>query len=113
MDGSGQIVAEYVWGLLEPIARIDLQNPANTRYYVIDGLGHVRALVAPNVAITEVWHYDSWATPSAPLPSGLSSRFCGTARMGTSISPSPGCTMSALASTTPVLNGGCNETPSV
>jgi len=33
---------------------------ANTRYYVIDGLGHVRALVAPNGAITEVWHYDSW-----------------------------------------------------
>jgi hypothetical protein len=59
VDGSGRIVAEYVWGLLGPIARIDLQNPANTRYYVIDGLGHVRALVAPNGAITEVWHYDS------------------------------------------------------
>jgi len=27
---------------------------------VIDGLGHVRALVAPNGAITEAWHYDSW-----------------------------------------------------
>ncbi len=47
VDGSGRIVAEYVWGLLGPIARIDLQNPANTRYYVIDGLGHVRALVFP------------------------------------------------------------------
>jgi len=59
-SNSSQFVAEYVWGLLGPIARIDLQNPANTRYYVIDGLGHVRALVAPNGAITEVWHYDSW-----------------------------------------------------
>lgn len=49
-----------MWGLLGPIVRIDLQNPANTRYYVIDGLGHVRTLVAPNGAITEVWHYDSW-----------------------------------------------------
>ena len=27
---------------------------------MIDGLGHVRALVAPNGAITEAWHYDSW-----------------------------------------------------
>ena len=66
VDGSGQLVAEYVWGLLGPIARIDLQNPANTRYYVIDGLGHVRALVAPNGAITEVWHYDSWGNPISP-----------------------------------------------
>lgn len=57
---SSQFIVEYVWGLLGPIVRIDLQNPANTRYYVIDGLGHVRALVAPNGAITEVWHYDSW-----------------------------------------------------
>jgi RHS repeat-associated protein len=33
---------------------------------VIDGLGHVRALVAPNGAITEVWHYDSWGNPISP-----------------------------------------------
>ena len=84
VDGSGQIVAEYVWGLLEPIARIDLQNPANTRYYVIDGLGHVRALVNSDGALTEAWHYNSWGIPISPLPSGLSSRFCGTGRMGTS-----------------------------
>ena len=33
---------------------------------MIDGLGHVRALVAPNGAITEVWHYDSWGNPISP-----------------------------------------------
>jgi len=33
---------------------------------VIDGLGHVRALVAPNGTITEVWHYDSWGNPISP-----------------------------------------------
>ncbi len=60
VDGSGRIVAEYVWGLLGPIARIDLQNPANTRYYVIDGLGHVRALVSPSGIITDRYTYDSW-----------------------------------------------------
>jgi hypothetical protein len=36
------------------IVRTDLQNPANTRSYVIDGLGHVRALVNSDGAITEV-----------------------------------------------------------
>ncbi|MGQ9736826.1 MAG: hypothetical protein ACUVRT_02760 [Armatimonadota bacterium] len=30
----------YVWGLLGPVARIDLRNPAGTRYYVLDGFGH-------------------------------------------------------------------------
>jgi RHS repeat-associated protein len=29
-------------------------------------VGHVRALVAPNGAITEVWHYDSWGNPISP-----------------------------------------------
>ena len=33
---------------------------------MIDGLGHVRALVAPNRAITEAWHYDSWDNPISP-----------------------------------------------
>ena len=33
---------------------------------MIDGLGHVRALVAPNGAITEAWHYDSWDNPISP-----------------------------------------------
>lgn len=40
----------------------------------------------------------------APLLKGLSSRFCGTARMGTSISPSQGSTMSAHADTTRALH---------
>jgi len=51
---------------------------------VIDGLGHVRALVNSDGALTEAWHYNSWGIPISPLPSGLSSRFCGTGRMGTS-----------------------------
>ncbi len=62
---SPEGVYEYVWGLLGPIARIDLQNPANTRYYVLDGLGHVRMLVSPGGNPTDVYHYDSWGTPIA------------------------------------------------
>ncbi len=58
---------EYVWGLLGPIARIDLNNPADTRYYVIDGLGHVRALVNSQGVPTDLYHYDSWGNP---LPTG-------------------------------------------
>jgi YD repeat-containing protein len=113
VDGSGRIVAEYVWGLLGPIARIDLQRPANTRYYVIDGLGHVRALVAPTELSPRSGTTTAGATRLAPLPSGLSSRFCGTARMGTSISPSQGCTMSAHGSMTPAPPAGCSATPSM
>jgi len=61
VDGAtGQVVAEYVWGLLGPVARIDHQNPAGTRYYVLDGLGHTRALVAGNGQITDLYSYDEW-----------------------------------------------------
>jgi RHS repeat-associated protein len=61
VDGAtGQVVAEYVWGLLGPIARIDHQNPAGTRYYILDALGHTRALVAGNGQITDVYSYDEW-----------------------------------------------------
>jgi len=45
VDAAGQVVAEYVWGPLGPLARVELQNPANTRYYVLDGLGHTRLLL--------------------------------------------------------------------
>ncbi len=44
-----------------------LQHPANTRSYVIDGLGHVRVLVNPQGAPTDVYHYDSWGNP---IPTG-------------------------------------------
>jgi len=57
----------YVWGLLGPIARIALNKPADTRYYVIDGLGHVRALVNLQGVPTDLYHYDSWGNP---LPTG-------------------------------------------
>ncbi len=60
---SPEGVYEYVWGLLGPIARIDLQNPANARYYVLDGLGHVRMLVSPSGNPTDAYHYDSWGNP--------------------------------------------------
>ncbi len=60
-DGAtGQLVAEYVWGLLGPVARIDHQNPAGTRYYVLDALGHTRALVAEDGQITDLYSYDEW-----------------------------------------------------
>jgi hypothetical protein len=61
VDGAtGQVVAEYVWGLLGPVARIDHQNPAGTRYYVLDALGHTRALVGGNGQITDLYRYDEW-----------------------------------------------------
>ncbi len=61
VDGAtGQVVAEYVWGPLGPIARIDHRNPAGTRYYVLDGLGHVRALVNGSGLVTDLYSYDEW-----------------------------------------------------
>ncbi|MCW5934606.1 MAG: RHS repeat protein [Fimbriimonadia bacterium] len=45
LDANGNLLVEYTWGLLGPLARHDLQNPSNNRYYVIDGLGHTRLLL--------------------------------------------------------------------
>ena len=42
---------------------------------MIDGLGHVRALVNPSGAITEVWHYDSWGNPISPLAQRIDQPF--------------------------------------
>jgi RHS repeat-associated protein len=57
---SGRVVAEYVWGPLGPIARLDYADPSRTRYYVLDGQGHMRVLLAPDGQPAEVWTYDSW-----------------------------------------------------
>jgi RHS repeat-associated protein len=66
VDGSsGQVVAEYVWGPLGPIARLDYADPARTRYYVLDGRGHTRVLLTPDGAPAELWTYDSWGNPIA------------------------------------------------
>ncbi len=63
---SGQVLTEYVWGPLGPIARLDYTNGANTRYYVVDGLGHVRVLLSPEGTATDVYYYDSWGNPIPP-----------------------------------------------
>jgi YD repeat-containing protein len=90
VDGSGRLVAEYVWGLLGPIVRIDYRRPEDTRYYVIDGLGHVRALVAPNGAITEVWHYDSWGNPISPPAQRIDQPFLWNGAYGWTYTPFTG-----------------------
>jgi RHS repeat-associated protein len=63
VDGQGQVIAEYVWGPLGPVARLDYTNPSRTRYYVLDGQGHLRVLLAPDGQPAEVWSYDSWGNP--------------------------------------------------
>jgi RHS repeat-associated protein len=60
---TGQAIAEYLWGPLGPIARIDLLNPTRTRYYLLDGFGHTRVLLTPQGTVAEVWSYDSWGFP--------------------------------------------------
>jgi len=60
---TGQVLAEYIWGPLGPIARIDFTNPARTRYYLQDGFGHTRVLLTPQGTVAEVWSYDSWGFP--------------------------------------------------
>jgi hypothetical protein len=97
-------------------------------WYVIDRAARLVGLRTMFGSLYWQWNYGSaalhllewlWlmgattagATSSVCPPSGLSSRFCGTARMGTSISHSQGCTMSAHASMTPAPHGGCRETP--
>ena len=60
LDANGVIIAEYVWGLLGPVARVSAQG---VQLYVLDGLGHVRALVGRvdgSWRITDTYAYDSW-----------------------------------------------------
>ncbi|MEJ5251741.1 MAG: RHS repeat-associated core domain-containing protein [Chthonomonadetes bacterium] len=61
-DTNG-VRAMYVWGVLGPVARIDLRNPAGTRYYILDGRGHVRLLLDNQGNITDRYSYDAWGNP--------------------------------------------------
>ncbi|GBC94068.1 tRNA nuclease WapA [bacterium HR15] len=64
LDANGNLVAEYVWGLLGPIARV--ASEGTVQFYVLDGLGHVRALVGRvgnSWQVTDTYAYDSWGNP--------------------------------------------------
>ena len=61
LDRSGNLIAEYVWGLLGPVARVS--GGGAVQLYVLDGLGHVRALVGRvnnSWQVTDTYAYDSW-----------------------------------------------------
>jgi RHS repeat-associated protein len=60
LDSTGNPVVEYHWGLLGPIARLDLTNPSNNRYYILDALGHTRLLLDNAGNITDTYVYDAW-----------------------------------------------------
>ncbi|MEM2592396.1 MAG: RHS repeat-associated core domain-containing protein [Thermofilaceae archaeon] len=68
LDASGNLMAEYVWGLLGPIARVGRASgfpvpTARVQLYVLDGLGHVRVLLGRTQSgwqITDSYAYDSW-----------------------------------------------------
>jgi RHS repeat-associated protein len=60
LDSTGNPVVEYHWGLLGPIARLDLTNPSNNRYYITDALGHTRLLLDNTGNITDTYVYDAW-----------------------------------------------------
>jgi RHS repeat-associated protein len=60
LDANGNPVVEYAWGLLGPIARLDLTNPSNSRYYILDALGHTRLLLDNAGNITDTYVYDAW-----------------------------------------------------
>jgi len=51
---------EDTLGLLGPIARLDLTNPSNSRYYILDALGHTRLLLDNTGNITDTYVYDAW-----------------------------------------------------
>jgi len=60
LDANGNPVVEYAWGLLGPIARLDLTNPSNNRYYILDALGHTRLLLDNAGNTTDTYVYDAW-----------------------------------------------------
>jgi RHS repeat-associated protein len=58
LDANGQVVAEYVWGALGPVARI---AGGRVQLYVCDALGHVRTLIdAETGQVTDRYDYDAW-----------------------------------------------------
>ncbi|GIV05790.1 MAG: hypothetical protein KatS3mg016_1365 [Fimbriimonadales bacterium] len=61
LDANGNLIAEYVWGLLGPVARVS--SGGAVQLYVLDGLGHVRALVGRvnnTWQVMDTYVYDSW-----------------------------------------------------
>ncbi len=66
VDSQGRVVAEYVWGPLGPMARLDYSGSGVSCYYVLDALGHVRVLLSSGGEALEVWRYDSWGVPLSP-----------------------------------------------
>ncbi len=58
VDAYGQVLAEYAWGQLGSVARIE---GTQVQLYVCDALGHVRPLVdAQTGQITDRYDYDAW-----------------------------------------------------
>jgi uncharacterized protein RhaS with RHS repeats len=51
LDANGQVRAEYVWGLLGPVARI---AGGRVQLYVCDALGYVRALIDAETGQTQM-----------------------------------------------------------
>jgi len=108
LDAYGQVRAEYMWGSLEPVARI---AGGQVQLYVCDALGHVRALIdAETGQITDRYDYDAWGMSFTTA--ARASRSLGTGRMGMSgtVLRIQGFTMSAPANTTPAPLAGSNET---
>ncbi|NUL81508.1 MAG: alpha/beta hydrolase, partial [Armatimonadetes bacterium] len=60
LSPNGTPLVQYVQGLLGPIARVDLQNGANARYYVLDARGHARAMVDSTGSVTDYYEHDAW-----------------------------------------------------
>ncbi len=63
IDPYGTVLAEYVWGQLGPVARVERSGLYGYRVllYVCDALGHVRMLVdASTGQVTDRYAYDAW-----------------------------------------------------
>ncbi len=63
MDPWGNVLAEYVWGQLGPVARVERSGLYGYRVllYVCDALGHVRMLVdASTGQVVDRYAYDAW-----------------------------------------------------
>ncbi len=61
-DDNG-VRAVYIWGLLGPVARVDLRSAGGTRYYLLDARGHTRLLLDSQGNITDRYTYDAWGNP--------------------------------------------------
>jgi len=106
LDAYGQVRAEYMWGSLEPVARI---AGGQVQLYVCDALGHVRALIdAETGQITDRYDYDAWGMSFTTA--ARASRSLGTGRMGMSGFLKSASIMWARVRMTPAPLAGSNET---